>query len=274
MKSLNYLEPKDRLNFKGSILTFEQFTEKYANGNQNEATAIVETLIRKGNIKLVDKASSKQDLAIKQADKEEIIRLMADEIDAQEEQRKDFKADIKRQDRLTYQEAEIQYPNQFKAAEAELYFKEKLRLKETEIRVRNGICYLVVKNVTDAELNYINRVYTADNVIKAGVDLANKGAESMVGAVDYTAKKIVTPVVEIGAKTSMGLLRALTGTLVKTGATIVNAGSQSIKQTARDIQLDPDIIRARRELTNTKDDLKRTIVNKSSGRSSGIRVIQ
>jgi hypothetical protein len=271
---LQNINSEDQINFKGNVMTLQKFADTYIEGDLEGAADVLEVLLRKGSAKLVNNQPTKQEKAIETATREEVVRQLAEQIDAQEEMAKDNKAQVKREGRLTYDEVEIQYPNLFRAQEAELNYKEKLRISNTEIRLRDNVAYLVVRDITDAELNYINRTYTADNVIKAGMGYVGRGADTMVDTIDYTAKKVVTPVLEIGARASMGLLKALASTAVKTGATVINAGTKGARQTAYEIKHDPDIIRAHRELIETKDDVVRSLANKTGNTASGIKVIK
>lgn len=261
----------------GRIVTVQQFinenADALANADDQKIQATIDVLVRKGHMKEVD-TRTKDEKKMMKAAQEELIRAAASGVEQQGEDLKDYKAELKRENRLSYEEIELDFPNATYAMQFEEFCKSTLRIKETEIRLRNGMAILAVKNITDAELNAINRKYTADKVVSSTVGVMDKTAEGLTKAVDYAAKNVLTPVTSIAAKSGMSILKSLAGTVARTGATLVTAGSKGLRDTIHDIKNDPEILRANRDLIDAKDTIRRTVVGASAGTNSGIRVIR
>lgn len=270
------IDTNSLFNFKGARYSFEEFKEAYdlEDTSDEQVLEVIRILHKKGSLKIDEGSKTKQQKALEKASKEESISKLADAIDAEEEQAKDFKAKQKREERLTYELIEVSYPTYSKAIEAKQLYEKNLRLNNIDIIQRGESILLAFRDITDNDLNYINRTYLADKAINATVNTVEKGIGSVTGAVDYTARKIVSPTFQIGAKASANLLKSLAHVVVKTGATVISAGSQGIKETKEAISNDPDVIRAGRELIDAKDGVMRTVTGKTSGTSAGINIIR
>jgi hypothetical protein len=266
------LNENSQIKFKGSLYNVQEFMEKFEMADVIEAVATMQVLVDRGSA-FEYKNETKEQKVFNKAIEEEEIKAAANTIDAETERAKDFRAQKARDGRLVYPRIRVAYPTYTKATGMKGYFREKLRLKDSqmEIREKNGAVYLIFYNITDAELNFINRVYASDKVINAAVNTADQTVGKITETVDYVAKKIASPALEIGARGIVGILKTVVGVASKTGATLINAGSAGIKQTAKDLKEDPDIIRARRELINGKNSVARKFSG-IGGTSSGIDI--
>ena len=259
---------------KGNAYTVQQFANKYSDGNLEQAISLIEVLIKKGSAKTVEPGVAKENKAINNALTEETISALAVFIEQEEENAKDSKAEKKREGRLTYPEVEIEYPSHMEAIQAEERYIAELRLKNTEVKSKNGRHLLVVYDITDAEMNYINRTYTVDKVVQSSIGVVNTGVEKLTGAVDYTAKNVLTPITKVGAKGVGALFKTVTSTVARTGATVITATKEGVTKTAKELREDTEVIKASRDLIDTKDAIKRKVSNiGGSGVNGGIRVV-
>lgn len=263
-----------KLNFCGKMYTFEDFTATYCNGDSKQAQSIVEVLIKQGKANWVEPDPlAKENKKLMQALVQQAIENQAETFDQYDELQKEYDQGKKREGRLTYPKIELDFPHLGKAQEFQLYVAEELRL-ETEIVLRNNLCVLVVLNPTDKEYNAIIRRYKTENAINTAVDSVDKVATGATKAVDYTATKIVAPTVQVGAKASVSILKTLAVTGAKATGTIVSALASGTKQCVKEIQTDPDVLRASRDLLHTKDSIARGIRSHSTATGNGIRIVE
>jgi hypothetical protein len=261
----------------GNIETVSQFASKHSDGNIDRAIGVLEVLIRKGDAKIIDTVGkTREQKKLNKAFVQESITTMADMVDQREEDIKDYNANKKREGRLAYEEIQIEYPNFHLASQAEEYYTRELRLTDTEVKKIGMQCFLVVRNITDKELNFINITYKRDKVMHGTMNVANKGVTSVTGVVDYTAKNVLTPAIKIGAIGAVSLIKSLSSTIARTGATVITSTTKGVKDTTREIVSDEEVLRATRDLINTKDAVKRQMVKIGNGGSSsnGINIVR
>lgn len=268
------IEKDTKVTFKGKPYTLETFSNKFADGSLEEGRIILQTLIRKGSAHIVDERTHEQKHLDKVV-KEEELRLKAEEIDADEEAAEQFKADKKREGRLTYELIEVDYPTVSMAQKYEEYYTNLLKLQEdqVEIKVKKGQVALAFYNITDAELSVINRTHLRDKVVDTAINTVGKTTESAVNVVDYTMKNVASPILQISAKAATGIVKSLVHAAAKTGSTIVISTGKGIRDTAYEIKHDNDVIKAKNELVTAKDTVMRKVAGASSV-SSGIRIIR
>jgi len=258
--------------FNGEVLTIGKIAELYCNNDYNKGIALTELLITKGQITIPELNNDNRLKIINKAKKEQNIEALATYIEIEEDLAKQNKAIRKRENKLLYPEIELDYNNFSEAVAAETLFIDKLKLQETEISRKNGIVTLIIRNITDKELNYIKRTYKADNAINSSVQALDKGVSSILEGVDYTSKKILTPATKIITKGFGSLFKSVVSTSVRTGASFVSNTGKAIRDTKEEIVNDTDVIKASRDLIKTKDSLSRSIKSKTSKNNNGLRI--
>jgi hypothetical protein len=261
-----------RFNKTGVVYSVDKFAADHTNGDFTLAMSAMEIMINRGDACIVKNQTPDQTI-LERALNEQSVIDQANGFDAEDEQHKDRKKEMKREGKARYPKVEIQYTTSFKAQEAQAMYERELRLDNIDLTIRKGIPYLVFYDITDAELNFINKTYKAEKVINATMGVISSSTEKVTKGLDYTAKKIATPIFELGAKSVVSILRSGVGVLTKTGATVITATSKGVKDTYNDITTDPDIIRARRELLETKSAIKTTMGNKTGANASGITIV-
>jgi hypothetical protein len=151
-----------------------------------------------------------------------------------------------------------------------------LRLTEEQFATQvseNGGYVLVIKNITDAELNYIQRLYKLEIGITNVMDTVNTGAQKVTSVVGYTADNILGPSVQVISKAGSSILKTLLKTGVKTTSTILTSAIHGIKEASSEVKNDPDTLRLVRESINIKDSVARSINSFSNNvGGSGIRI--
>jgi hypothetical protein len=179
----------------------EQFAAKYADGNLEAAIPAAETLKRKGKLVLQEDLSPEQKI-LNRIESEVALEDAANEADQDEERIKDARANQRRAGRAVYSEIELDYPTRAKVLEHKRNFMANVRLAEDQIVITMSDAGYVMKilNITDAELNYIQRVYKSDRAISAAVGMVETGASKLTGGVGYTADKVIAPAVQVGAR--------------------------------------------------------------------------
>jgi len=258
--------------FNGEVLTIEKIAKLYCNEDNGRGIALTELLITKGKITVPELNNDSRLKIIEQAKTEQNIEALATYIEIEENLAKKNKAIRKRENKLLYPEIELDYNNFSEAVAAENIFLEKLQLQETEISRKDGVVTLIIRNITDKELNYIKRTYKADNAINVSVQALDRGVSSILGGVDYTSKKILTPATKIVTKGFGSLFKSVVSTSVRTGASLVSNTGKAIRDTKEEIVNDTDVIKASRDLIRTKDSLSRGIKSKTGGNSNGLRI--
>ena len=253
----------------GRKTTLQQIADTHAEGDLDVACGIVDAFIKRGKAKLEEEVAVRQDKAMQKAMNEQKVIEAADLLDDLEDQTKDYAAEVKKVDRALYPKLEIVYPNQLKAMEDETFFRSKLRIKDTEVVLKKGQIFLILRNVSDAEYNAINRHIATQSAVSNAVSTVNKGAESLTNTVDYAAKNVFAPVAKVGVKAGVNLGRTLFSTAFRAGAAVLTAGVQGVKDVAHDINHDPEVLRARREMISIKDGALKRI---NGGRADSKRI--
>ena len=260
--------------FKGKLMTLGEFADNYLGGDIENAQATFDTLVSQGKGYYLEAQKSQEQITIEKAHAKQALNKVVKHNNNEVEQSKDYHAQVKREGRPLYEQIEIDYPTYQQALEAQSHFIEKLRLSgdNIEIVAKVGRVILRVQNITDDEFRYINRIYKTNNAVGAIVGLADSGVKGITSAVDYSAKKVVTPVLTIGTKATISIAKTLISTLTRTGATVITAGAEGARRTACDVAGDAEVLKAVKELSDTKDALNRTIAKRTGVASSGIRI--
>lgn len=262
-----------KINFCGQMYTFEKFAQEFCEGNLEQAEIVANTLIKQGRANWVEHdPKAKENKALLKALVQQTIEEQADTFDQYDELQEEFRRNKQREGRLTYPKIELDFAHLGKAQEFQLYVANTLRL-ESEIAIRSNKCTLVVFEPTDKEYNAMVLKYKTETAINTAVNSVDKVATGATKAVDYTATKIVAPTVQVGAKAGVSILKTLAVTSAKATGTIVSALANGSKQCVREIQTDPDVLRASRDLLNTKDSIARGIRAHSTSTGNGIRIM-
>jgi hypothetical protein len=247
--------------FCGSVFNMEQFAAKYADGNVDVAIGAVEKLRQKGKVKVMDGSDSKEQKIFDAVQKEIDLVEKANEYDREAEEVQDARAEQKRNGRATYPEIELDYPTKTKLFEHKRMFMKNLRLVDDQfdIVVQEHGFTLKILNITDAELNFIQKTYNADRIIGSAVGVFDSGAQKATSAVAYTAEKIISPAATVAAKAGASLAKTSVKTGVKVLATVFSSLTKGLKEAATEVSEDADVLRAGRELINTKDSIMRKV---------------
>lgn len=261
------------ITFYGKIYTVDQFAEAFSNGDTESAMGAMTVLLNNGRAKLYEGTLNKEAKAFEKTYHEESIKDAAYEHENYEELNKDYNAEQKREGRLTYPCVEFDFAYPLKAQEFEKYVRDTLRVKDTEISLRDGKCSLKVYNVTDYELNAMSRTYKADKVTQAAVGVVDTTARRVTDAAHYGATKVVAPVIQVGAKAGASIFKTLLTTAAKTAGTLVSATTSGVKSAAYEIKHDPDVLKGTRDILEAGDAMRRK-VNLSNPSGSGITIHQ
>lgn len=272
--SNHVVEMDSFIRFHGKRYTIPELNAAFNIGSDLDALATAQVLVNKGNAQLEVNKTKEQKTFEKVATEENWV-ANANQHDLYVEAGKDFAADQKREGRARYDNIEIDYPHLLKAQEHQDLFIKQLRLRpdQIEIRVKTNLVTMVIFDITDAELNYISRTYKADKAIGSALGFMESGVGKATGAIDYAATKVAAPVVQIGARAGVSVLKSIATTLAKVSSSAVVAVSQGAKTAAHEIKTDPDVLRGGRELLQVKDAAMRTM-NRGGSSAAGIRVNQ
>lgn len=263
-----------KLNFCGQMYTFEKFAQEYCDGDFEQAEAVIITLIKQGRANWVEHdPRAKENKALMKALVQQTIEEQADVHDQYDELQKEFARNLQREGRLTYPKIELDFAHLGKAQEFQLYVANELRL-ESEIALRGTKCTLIVFEPTDKEYNAMVRKYKTESAINTAITGVDKVATGATKTVDYTATKIIAPTVQVGAKAGVSILKTLAVTGAKTTGTLISALANGSKQCVKEIQTDPDVLRASRDLLQTKDSIARGIRAHSTSTGNGIRIVE
>lgn len=260
-----------------SVFTFcnrrydmQLFADTFCGGDLDQALATVQQLCDTGRAS-IERNTSKEQRAFERTASEVEWKAQANQHDQFEEQHKDFIADKKREGRATYAEIKLDYPNLLKAQEHQNLFLRDLRIAptNTKIEIAGGLVHLKFFNVTDAELNYMKRLYQTDRVIGGVINAVDSGAQKVTGVVDYAANKIAAPTAQVVTRAGVSILKTVGKTMAKVTSGLVTASIQGTKQAAHEIRNDAEVLRAGRELLEVKDAATRLVANHSRGGGGG-----
>lgn len=255
----------------GEKISALDFCENFTGLELEESKDVIEMYLRK-NIMTVYDGKTKQEAKVSKAFDQEKVKKQAEVIESQEQARKDKMAEDKRQDRLLYDEIEIPFADYRTAKEMQNYCRESLRIQDVEVIDKDDEVIVVCKNISDSELNKINLKYNAEKVMAKTQHIADKAVMNTAGAINYTAEKLITPVATIGAKGAMSLLKTATKTVLSTGASCVTQISKGIKETKYALDNDPEMIKAKSEIFDAKDNAIRGLKSLRNSNPSGIRI--
>lgn len=262
-----------KLNFCGQLFTLEQFAEELCEGNQERASGVIEELVRQGRAAWIEQ--NPQEKEQKQLMKTLVQQTLVENANLHDQYdtlQEEYRREKARAGRITYDAIELDFAHLGKAQEFQIYVANTLRL-ESEITLRGSACVLKVFNCTDKELNAMSMKYKAENAINSVVHGVDKVATGTTKAVDYAAKQVVAPAVQVGAKAGVNILKTLAVTSIKSTGSIVSAIAAGSKQCVQEISTDPDVLRASRDLLGVKDATMRAVRSHSTSVGNGVRII-
>lgn len=168
---------------------------------------------------------------------------------------------------LLHEEIKLLFHSKLKAENDAIYYAEKLGLDYVpEVKeVKEG--YVVVFNdITEKELDFINRKVKTEDTVEFLVGTTSKVVETTADLVDFTAKNVFVPTAKVATVAGVKTAKTLTNTTVKAGANLINATAQAVKESKRELSVDKDLLTAKRELKGALKGIKGLfgIRNKSS----------
>jgi hypothetical protein len=261
------------ISFYGQTYNVDQFAQAFSDGDKTNAIGAMTILLNNGRAKLYKGAENKQTKAFEKTYEEQSIKDAAYEHENYEEKNKDYRAEQKREGKLTYPCVEFEFAYPLKAQEFENYVKKDLRIIDTEISVRGGRCVLKVYNVTDSEVNAMSRTYKADKFTQNAIGVVDTTAKRATDAVHYTATKVVSPVIQVGARAGASIFKTILATAAKTAGTLVSATASGIKSAAYEIKHDPEVLKGARDIIEVGDSVRRKVGTGQCG-GAGITIHQ
>lgn len=263
---------EDSICFNGAVYTVQQFSEKFLSEEMRPlAIDTVNLLLSRGKITIYNNLT-KEEKIIQKAMAENMIINEANKIEEDEETLKDNVAQKKRENHQTYQKIEVPFASVTLAQNCQKYCNDTLRIKNSYIVIKPTEAILTVENITDSELSKINRYYQLNNVTQTFLSGANKTQDVLTRGIDYSVKNIVSPLTSIGFKAGASIASTATTAVVKTGASAVDAVNKGVEKTINDIATDPDVIKASRDLLQTKAKISAFFNKKMGGVSNGIKI--
>ena len=263
----------DKIKFAGKIFTLEDFAVKFYGGDLDVALSQLELLVNQGRASIIYPAKEVGVEQIEKANEQQEFYDLVEEIYNDEQREQAFKVAQKREGRLTYKAVDFAFPTQTKAREFKVNV-DALNLESQMFLNDDDTITLQVKNLTDAELNKLQLLYKTERVVNNTLKAVENGASKATSAVDYTATKVVVPVVTVGAKAGVGVLKTLTKTTAKTASTLLTSLSHGVKQTSMELKKDSDILKAKAEILGVKDNLMQSVTTYKNVSGKGITVHQ
>lgn len=261
------------IEFKKQRYDMESFANLYTAEDKETAISVVQSLVDKGKAKVINSLSA-EEATFQQVLKEEAWSEKADSHDMLEEANKDFRAQQKREGKATYAQVEFDFANLLVAQQFQSTIVKNLRIQESEIAIRPGIVVVVFKNITDAELNSINRLYATDKFVGSAISLVDTAGQKTTDAVHYAATKVIAPTAQVGVRAGVSIFKTLLTTSAKVTGGLISATSQGIKSAAQEIQNDPEVLRAGRDLIDVKDGISRQVMKIGNNSTGGGRIIK
>lgn len=243
-----------------------EFADSYYGGDLIRAQDVMNMLIEQGTMQ-VRTSTTKEEELINKAVRQQASKDLAQEIYAQEELEKDFRLEQRREGKLTYDEVEFEFGTLSSAQE---FAKEINNLSVAhEIIIRDNKYIAIAKSITEKDLNKLSLSYKAQKTVTKTLDFVDRTASGAVGTVNYTAEKVLVPTVTVATKASVGIAQTLAMTTVKSASTILTGLFRGVKSTASEMKTDSDVIKAKYELINTKEEFLRNVNNKRAGSMGG-----
>ena len=258
------------------MFTIDEFYERYGDAfgiqTEEDLEKVLDLMVQQGICTIKDDEETEEDtLANKILHAEEIIsardQLLAEEENYNQKQREEKLNNTKSMTPL------FPFINSLSATEFQDWLAINLNINSQLITERDGSIKVRVPNVTPQEYTKIERHYNTEKGISKATNLAQKGADNLTNAVNYSATKIVAPTAKIAGRAGLNIAKTLVQTGVKVGAGLVSNTRKCINDTKRDLSYDRDILTAKADLKDASNCIKRkyaSFVNKNVSGSSGI----
>ena len=257
---------------KGKRYSIEEFKNKFAITDDARALTLAETLVKKGKATIYS-ATSQEDELLDLLDGDIELTNIVNQINDEEYASVQAKRNEIKQEVDTVSIA-LSFKTTAEACSAESYVNS-LGIEDTEISIKGGAIKLIVRDITPQEYTKIATKYQLEKAVNSTVDVAGKALRGTTNAINYTATNVVAPVAKIAGEAGMNLGKGLFHTSVKVGAGLVNAGAKAVEDTEVAMATDTELIKAKKELIDAKDNLVSMFRRKigSNRRRSGIETL-
>ena len=257
---------------KGKRYSIEEFKNKFAITDDARALTLAETLVKKGKATIYS-ATSQEDELLDLLDGDIEWTNIVNQINDEEYASVQAKRNEIKQEVDTVSIA-LSFKTTAEACSAESYVNS-LGIEDTEISIKGGAIKLIVRDITPQEYTKIATKYQLEKAVNSTVDVAGKALRGTTNAINYTATNVVAPVAKIAGEAGMNLGKGLFHTSVKVGAGLVNAGARAVEDTKVAMATDTELIKAKKELIDAKDNLVSMFRRKigSNRRRSGIETL-
>ena len=235
---------------KGKKYTMEAFMNKFALTDEDRALTYANMLIKKGIATVYSSTSDEEELIAK-LDNDIAFQNMMNQLDSEEYASVQARREEAKED-VDLVSIALNFKTSAEACTAENWINS-IGIEDTEISMKKGAIKLLVKNITPQEYTKIATRYQLEKAINTTVDVAGKTLVGTTDAINYVATKVVAPTAKIAGEAGMNLGKGLFHTSVKVGAGLVNATSKAVADTKVAMATDTELLKAKRELTDAKD---------------------
>ena len=257
---------------KGKKTTMQEFQARFGIESEEKAIQMAQILVKKGNAVVHVEKSEEQDL-LNKLEADALLASIVDQLDAEEYSAQQAKREENKSD-VDLVSIKLAFSSSADAAQAETWINS-LGIEDTEITMKKGAISLIVRDITPQEYTKIATKYQLEKAVNSTVDVAGKALRGTTNALNYTATNVVAPVAKIAGEAGMNLGKGLFHTSVKVGAGLVNAGARAVEDTKVAMATDTELIKAKKELIDAKDNLVSMFRRKigSNRRRSGIETL-
>jgi hypothetical protein len=142
-----------------------------------------------------------------------------------------------------------------------------LQLEMEIVDPGTGAVLLIIKNVTDFDINKIKQRYALVSGTNTVVGAVNKVIQGTADTVDNAARYVINPVANATIKSSLSVLRTATRTAMQTGANLITHSVDNTIKLNQELKYDPDMLRAKGSLQQVANGLRKGMT-KFSGYNS------
>lgn len=258
--------------FAGKRYTLGEFAEDFKEGNLEEASALLEILLKTGKAReLPNFAGGIEQQIINDALREVGVLDVAESLTAEEIAEKKFRVDKKRENKLTYPEVAFEFATVSKAESFEDTLTDMFINCSVQKNTETKLWEVVVNDVTEGDLTKISNLYKTQRVVDGTLFAVDDMANKTVNTVSYASEKVIVPTVQVAGKAGMSIFKTLAKTAVKTGSTLTSAVVHGVRDTVKEVKTDPDVIKASADLKKTTLDVKNSFGGSKAAKiSSGI----
>lgn len=122
---------------------------------------------------------------------------------------------------------------------------------DTDVTIKNGVPYLILKNVSDSQLKKIDRKIKFKDIMMKTTGTIDKALKSTTDIAEDLFKNVASPLINSSAKVGLNIFKSVANTTTKTGALLINSTVDTTKEIVKDIKSDRDILMAKENLKNT-----------------------